>query len=69
MTAQFKEIVMDAYALDTQHILPQQRELGFHICSRRLICFACLGSIRLRQRPAIHLPIPRYRQLPKLDEG
>src|SRR6185369_12438879 len=63
MPAQFEEVVMDPHFLHSQDCAPDPRHRFFYRTPRPHIPGPRPAPLRRRQRPPIHLPVRRQRQL------
>ena len=70
IAAELEEMIVDADALDAQHVLPDVGERGFGRVARRDERFGadCARGIRRRQRLAIELAVRRQRQRVEEEE-
>ncbi|MNE66750.1 hypothetical protein D3C80_1623210 [compost metagenome] len=60
ITAELEEIIVQAHACDTQHVLPNRRQGFFHGRGRRNVILLRAG-FRVRQRLAVELAVGGYR--------
>ncbi|MNV39146.1 hypothetical protein D3C71_1307160 [compost metagenome] len=68
VAAQLEEVVIDAYALKLEHVLPDRRQLALQLIHRRRVSLLRQRRIRLGQCVAIQLAVAGQRPVLESDQ-
>ncbi|MNO51521.1 hypothetical protein D3C76_419170 [compost metagenome] len=68
VAAQFEEVVVDAHALELEHVLPDRRQLGLQLIHRRRVGLLRQRCVGLGQCSAIEFAVAGQRPLVEFDQ-